>query len=258
MAPRHSPKTLQQAIKYYSDPDVCQQTLADARWPGGVECPHCGSKEVGYLGNQRRWQCKAKPYHAKRQFSVKVGTIFEDSPIGLDKWFVAIWLIDNAKNGISSYELSRAIGITQKSAWFVLHRVRLAMQTKTFAKLSGDVEIDETYIGRKARNMHKGHKERMGMHNGASHLGKVAVMGLLNRHSKDGHSTVRVEVLGDIKKHNVQGRVREHVESGANIYTDDYGFYCGLHGELHPRRHRPRSTWTARSTRTVARISGRC
>jgi hypothetical protein len=231
MATETGPKTLQQAVRYYSDPDVCQQTLAEARWPDGVECPQCGSKDVWYLANQRRWQCKAKPYHPKRQFSVKVGTIFEDSPIGLDKWFVVIWLIGNAKNGISSYEISRAIGITQKSAWFVLHRIRLAMQTGTFARLSGEIEVDETYIGGKARNMHRDRKERMGMHKGASHLGKVAVMGLLNRHSKDGHSTVRIEVLGDVKKRNVQGRVREHVETGANIYTDDYGSYRGLKAE---------------------------
>lgn len=122
------PKTLQQAIQHFSDLDICQQALAEARWPDGVECPHCGGRDVAYLVNQRRWQCKAK--HPKRQFSVKVGTIFEDSPIGLDKWFTAIWLIASAKNGISSYELHRSIGVTQKTAWFMLHRIRLTMQTQ--------------------------------------------------------------------------------------------------------------------------------
>jgi transposase-like protein len=153
MAENTTPKTVQQAIKYYADLDVCQRELVAVRWPNGVECPTCGSKDVAYLQKQRRWQCRAK--HARRQFSVKVGTIFEDSPIGLDKWFTAIWLIGGAQNGISSYELHRAIGVTQKTAWFMLHRIRLAMATKTFNKIGGEVEIDDTYIGGKARNMHK-------------------------------------------------------------------------------------------------------
>jgi transposase-like protein len=138
MATETGPQPLQQAIKYYSDPDVCQDALVAARWPDGVTCPTCGRDDVSYLTTQRRWQCKTK--HAKRQFSVKTGTIFEDSPLGLDKWFAAIWLIDNAQNGISSYQIKRALGVTQKTAWFMLHRVRLAMQTKTFTKISGTVE----------------------------------------------------------------------------------------------------------------------
>src|ERR1044072_2328714 len=141
MAAEKSPKTLQDAIRYYSALDTCQRVLAEARWPDGVECPHCGRKDVAYLANQRRWQCKDK--HPRRQFSVKVGTTFEDRPIGLDKWFTAIWLIASAKNGVSSYELSRSIGVTQKSAWFMLHRIRLAMQTQSFDKLGGTVEVDE-------------------------------------------------------------------------------------------------------------------
>src|SRR5689334_4173124 len=117
MAKTVTPKTLQEAIRYYSDPDVCQQELASSRWPDGVTCPTCGRQDVSYLENQRRWQCKSK--HPRRQFSAKVGTIFEDSPIGLDKWFTAIWLLGSAKNGISSYELGRSIGVTQKTAWFM-------------------------------------------------------------------------------------------------------------------------------------------
>src|SRR4051812_44747180 len=124
MAQTVTPKTLQQAIQHYADADICQAGLVAARWPDGVTCPTCGRKDVAYLATQRRWQCKSK--HSRRQFSVKVGTIFEDSPIGLDKWFVAIWMIANCKNGISSYEIHRAIGVTQKTAWFMLHRIRLA------------------------------------------------------------------------------------------------------------------------------------
>jgi transposase-like protein len=140
----HSPETLLQAIRYYSDLDRCQSLLVEVRWPLGITCPTCGSKAVSYLSTQRRWQCKEK--HSRRQFSVKVGTIFEDSPIGLDKWFTAMWLIAGAKNGISSYEVHRAIGVTQKTAWFMLHRIRLAMQTGTFQKLSGHVDADETLV----------------------------------------------------------------------------------------------------------------
>jgi transposase-like protein len=144
MAENTTPQTLQQAVLYYSDKDVCQRLLAEARWPDGVKCPYCGSDDVSYLPNQRRWRCR-KGAHDRRQFSVKIGTIFEDSPLGLDKWFTAVWLIAGAKNGISSYELHRGIGVTQKSAWFMLHRIRLAMQTGTFAKLSGHVEADEMH-----------------------------------------------------------------------------------------------------------------
>jgi transposase-like protein len=152
MAANKAPKTLLEAIRYYSDLDICQQELAEARWPDGVECPTCGRKDAGYLAAQRRWQCRSK--HPKRQFSVKTGTIFEDSPLGLDKWFAAMWMIAGAKNGISSYEIHRALGVTQKTAWFMLHRIRLAMQTKSFNKIDGEVEVDETFIGGKARNTH--------------------------------------------------------------------------------------------------------
>src|SRR5688572_30717511 len=147
----NSPKTLQEAVIHYADPEVCQRELAAVRWPDGVECPTCGRKDVSYLANQKRWQCKDK--HPRRQFSAKVGTIFEDSPISLSKWFVAMWLISSAKNGISSYELARSIGVTQKSAWFILHRIRLAMQTRSFRQMTGVVEADETFIGGAARFM---------------------------------------------------------------------------------------------------------
>jgi hypothetical protein len=198
------------------------------RWPDGVvKCPTCGSEKVSFLKSRRLWECSEK--HAKRQFSVKVGTIMEDSAIGLDKWLVAMWLIANAKNGISSYELARSIGVTQKSAWFMLHRIRLAMQNEDGGRLDGEVEVDETFIGARSRNMHADKRRRMGMSKGRGGLGKVAVMGLLNRHGKDGHSTVRMEVLmGGLTKGVIQGKVRDQVEEGATVYSDDFGSYRGL------------------------------
>ena len=148
------PKTLQQAIIYFSNAENCREFLMMLRWPDGqVQCPRCGSENVTYLENAKVWKCYAK--HPQAKFSVKVGTLMEDSAIGLDKWLCAIWLIANAKNGISSHELHRSLGVTQKSAWFLLHRIRKAMQNGSFAKMSGEVEVDETYIGGKARNMHR-------------------------------------------------------------------------------------------------------
>jgi transposase-like protein len=227
MAANETPKTLQQAIQRFSNLDVCQAALVEARWPNGVECPHCGSREVSYLTNQRRWQCKTK--HPKRQFSVKVGSIFEDSPIGLDKWFVAIWLISSAKNGISSYELHRSIGVTQKTAWFMLQRIRLAMQTKSFNKIGGEVEVDETYIGGKARNMHASkRKELFGGSHRRAYAGKVAVVGLLDRHGNDGTSQVRTAIVAGRKKSHLQPVVRENVDAGSTLHTDAHFSYQGL------------------------------
>jgi transposase-like protein len=227
-----SPKTLQAAIIHFSNIDVCQDALVSARWPDGVICPTCGSREVGYLVNQRRWQCREK--HARRQFSVKVGTIFEDSPISLSKWFTAIWLIASAKNGISSYEIHRGIGVTQKTAWFMLHRIRLAMQTKSFEKIGGEVEVDETFIGGKARNMHKGKRQRLGISQSRSMVGKVAVMGLLERHGRDG-SQVRLQVVRTRRKHELEQTIGEHVSAGATIYTDALKSYdrMGERGFVH-------------------------
>lgn len=156
MAPE--PKTLQEAVIYFADPENCRVYLVARRWPAGVICPTCGSQKVSYLANQRKWQCAS--HHAKRQFSAKTGTIFEDSPLGLDKWLVAMWLVCNCKNGISSYEIHRALGISQKSAWHMDHRIRMAMHGTT-EKLSGEVEVDETFIGGRARNMHADKKRRV-------------------------------------------------------------------------------------------------
>src|ERR1700688_1909739 len=153
------PKTLQQAIRYFSDEQVCIDTIAAIRWPNGPTCPKCSHKEHYYLATQKRWKCRK----CAKQFSVKVGTIFEDSPIPLDKWLAALWMLVNCKNGISSYEVGRDLGLTQKSAWFVLHRLRLALQNQSFVKLGGEgmgVEVDETFIGGLARNMHKDVRKR--------------------------------------------------------------------------------------------------
>src|SRR6266567_3112697 len=152
------PETLIEAIRYFADLDVANEYVAMLRWPNGPECPTCGGKELGYISTRRLWKCKNK--ECRRQFSVKVGTIFEDSPIPLDKWLASIWMIANSKNGVSSYELGRHVGLTQKSAWFVNHRIRLAMQMGSFQKFSGEVEVDETFIGGRARFMHKSVRAR--------------------------------------------------------------------------------------------------
>ncbi len=214
------PKTLQEAILYFSDKDTCTTFMAQIRWPEGVACPYCEGKTVSYLSTRRIWKCMSKVCH--RQFSVKVGTVMEDSPIGLDKWLSAVWLITNAKNGISSCEISRALGITQKSAWFLNHRIRLAMQTGTFEKLSGQVEVDETYIGGLARNMHR--DKRHAKINSTGGSGKVAVMGLLERNGK-----VRAKVIADATQATLHGEVRQHVEQGAELFTDGWKAYGGLH-----------------------------
>src|SRR4051812_13534292 len=151
MSKEAKPTNLLEAIRYFSDLVVATDFVAKLRWPSGPVCPRCGSMGFSYLSTRRLWKCK----DCKKQYSVKVGTIFEDSPLGLDKWLPAVWLTANSKNGISSHELGRALGVTQKSSWFMLHRIRLAMQTGSFEKLSGHIEADETFIGGKARNMHK-------------------------------------------------------------------------------------------------------
>lgn len=229
MAADFSPQTLIQAVRFYSDLDRCQEILVAARWPNGVVCPTCGNTRVGYLATQRRWQCAMK--HPKRQFSVKVGTIFEDSPIKLDKWFTAIWLISSAKNGISSYEIHRAIGVTQKTAWFMLHRIRLAMSAGSFeTKMSGQVEVDEAYVGGKIKNMHKRQAQRARERGGWA--GKVAVLGLLERNTTG--SKVRTKILKGTKRSELFGHIKENVEEQSNIYTDALPSYASMN---HKYRH---------------------
>jgi|SRR5882672_1509626 len=219
-----TPDTLLGAITYFADVETAIMFVASLRWPNGAECPRCGAgPDACYrLSTRALWKCRA----CKKQFSVKVGSIFEDSPIGLDKWLPALWMLVNCKNGVSSYEIARDLGITQKSAWFMLHRLRLAVQHKTFEKICGHVEIDETYIGGKARNMHKSKRERV--IKGTGGKGKVAVMGLLERHGKDGHSTVRLSVVENNRKSTLQAKIRANVRGRANIYTDELLSYYGL------------------------------
>jgi transposase-like protein len=223
------PKTLIEAVRYFSDLDTCVAYLAGRRWPNGVTCPTCGNSHVRFDRKRRVWTCNTK--HPKRQFSVKVGTIFEDSPLGLDKWLPAVWMIAGAKNGISSHELGRALGVTQKSAWFMLHRIRLSMQAKNGGgKLDGTVEVDETYIGGKARNMHFKKREALKLH-GRSTQGKIAVVGLLQRHSPEATSQVRLEVAERLDGRAMHGRIREHVTKGATVNTDAFRSYASVAAE---------------------------
>src|SRR2546422_2566873 len=211
-----TPETLQAAIEFFADPDNCHAYMVQMRWPDGVvTCPICNQPNPRYLANQRRFECRKK--HPKRQFSVKVGTIFEDSPIPLKSWLLAVWMIVNCKNGISSYELARAIGVTQKSAWFMNHRIRLAMQGDDGGMLDGEVEVDETYIGGKARNMNaqKGREGLDGKGRKNAWAGKIAVMGLLQRHAEKGKSKVRTFPVDGVKQRAMKDRVLKHVEDGS-------------------------------------------
>jgi transposase-like protein len=217
------PKTLQQAMRYFSDEQVCIDTVAKMRWPKGPECPACGHKDHYYLKTQKRWKCK----ECYKQFTVKLGTIFEDSPLSLDKWLAALWMLVNCKNGISSYEIGKDMGISQKAAWFMLHRLRLALQGGSIAKVGGsgsEIEVDETFIGGKARNMHKERRARM-KHYGRG-ADKAVVMGILERRGK-----VHAKVITAAKKDIVQAEVRSRVHAGSNVYTDDATAYYGLDDE---------------------------
>ena len=216
------PETLLGAVKFFSDPDVALAFVAKLRWPNGAVCPQCNAPEPSFLSTRRVWKCRA----CGKQFSVKVGTIFEDSPIGLDKWLPALWLVVNCKNGISSYEMARDLGVTQKTAWFMGHRIRLAMQTGTFGKMSGEVEVDETYIGGKARFMHKSKREEK--IKGTGGMGKAAVMGLLERHGEDGHSRVKTKVVPNVRRSTLSPQVREHVAEGSEVFTDALKSYEDL------------------------------
>jgi transposase-like protein len=218
-----TPNTLLEAIKHYSVYENCRQFMIAVRWVDGVvRCPTCGSDKVTYLENAKLYKCYAR--HPKQKFSLKVGTIFEDSPIALEKWLPAVWLIVSAKNGISSYEVSRALGVTQKTAWFMLHRIRLAMQSGSFTKLGGngmEIEADETFGGGKARNMHIAKRQRR--ITGTGTKDKVAVMGILER-----GGSVRTIVVASRKKKVLQAEIKKHVEAGSALYTDYLLSYEGL------------------------------
>jgi len=213
------PRTLLEAVRHFADADTCRDFMVELRWPNGVACPTCGGTDVRFIATRKLWECKAK--HPRKQFSIKVGTIFEDSPLGMEKWLPVVWLIANCKNGISSYEAARALGVTQKTAWFMLQRVRVAIETGTFQKVAGTVEVDETFIGGLARNMHK--KVREARIHGTGFKDKTVVMGVLQREGE-----VRAFVVPNRQRVTVQPVIRENVAPGSEVFTDALRSYEGL------------------------------
>lgn len=211
------------AIRYFSDPMVCLETVSKAKWAKGPMCPRCESKRLSFLKTRLMWTC----LDCRKQFSVKVGTIFEDSAIGLDKWLTGMWLLANCKNGISSYELAKDIKVTQRSAWFMLQRIRHAMHTGSINKMTGTIEADETFIGGKARFMHA-HKREEKIR-GRGPMGKAIVFGMLERET----GKVRTHHVTTRRKGELQQRVRENVDAGSHIYTDALKSYDGLQEYTH-------------------------
>jgi len=213
--------TLREAVTFFSDYQICHNFMVQLRWPDGrVTCPRCGSDRVVYLANQRKWKCYAK--HEKPFFTLKTGTVFEDSPISMDKWIVATWQIVNCRNGISSWELHRALGVTQKTAWFMLHRVRLAVQDDlTGGMLNGEIEVDESNIGGKIRNMHKQRRLKVQREANSQKGDKAIVLGIIERASDGKKKRVRATVVPDRKKDTVQREVSGVVDKGATIYSDE-------------------------------------
>jgi transposase-like protein len=224
-----TPKTLQAAIKHYSDEQVCIEAVARLRWPNGPECPACGHKEHYYLKTQKRWKCK----ECYKQFTVKLGTVFEDSPVSLTKWLPALWMVCNCRNGISSYELARALGVSQKAGWFMLQRLRLAMQDGSLVKMGGKggaVESDETFVGGRAKNMHASRRAQFkvaretSMTGDANLVNKTAVWGVLDRESRK----VRATVVPKVNREALQTAVLDQVAPGSKVYTDEARVYRSL------------------------------
>ncbi|MGB8478763.1 MAG: IS1595 family transposase [Acidobacteriaceae bacterium] len=224
------PQSLLQATRYFADPGVCVEFVAAMRWPDGVTCPHCENKRVSYLSSRRIWKCMAKECH--KQFSVKTFSIFEDSPISLDKWLVAVWLVVNCKNGISSYEIAKDLKITQKSAWFMLHRIRLALRTNDWGKGKmgsggGAVEVDEAFVGGSPKNWHLSKRakrvrftpseEKLDDH-------KTAVVGLLDRDTRQ----VRAKVIPNVKREVLQDEILKNVVGTGKVFTDGLKSYSNL------------------------------
>ena len=221
MDTKELPEGLIEATRYFSSEKTCHEFMSEMRWPAGVECPRCGSKDVGkFVETRRVWNCKG----CKKQFSAKVGTIFEDSPLSLTKWLPATWLIVNAKNGISSCELARALDVTQKTAWFMLHRIRLAMQNGNLGKFTGICEADETYIGAKARYMHKHRRTKVG----DAGVKKTPVQGILERGDGKKASRVVLKVVNTTRRPELCGNVREYVLPGSTVCTDALMSYDNL------------------------------
>ena len=214
-----APKTLLEVVTYFSDFDHCRDLIVSLRWPDGVRCPECGSDRVSWLSTVRRWKCSQK--HPKRQFTLKTGTIFEDSPLPLAKWLPAVWLIVNAKDGVSSYELHRALGVTQKTAWFMGHRISAALHAGSFAKLAGEVEVDETSIGDRARNMHTAQRKRRT--HGRGPTDKTIVLGILER-----GGPVVTSVVKRRNKATLQPKIKAAVAAGSALFSDELKSYEGI------------------------------
>lgn len=213
-------RNLTEAIRFFADPEDCIDSVAAMRWPDGKPvCPKCGKLDHYWLATQSRWKCKA----CAKQFSVKVGTVFEDSPLSLDKWLITLWMLVNCKNGISSYEVASTVGVTQKSAWFMLQRLRKVLQDEDRTKLNGQIEVDGSFIGGKARNMHNKKRRKM---MARSSRGKTIVMGLLKRGGQ-----IRTAVIPDRHKPVMQSFIRDNVEVGSEVITDEFVGYMGLDNE---------------------------
>lgn len=213
-------RNLQEAIVYFSNEENAFNTMKQLRWEDGVvDCPHCESTELWFMEKSKLWKCKT----CRKNFSIKVGTLMEDSRLGLDKWLCAIWLLANSRNGTSSYEIARSIGITQMAAWFLLHRIRQAMATGTFRKMEGTVEVDETFVGGKAKNMHLHKRKQI---QGRGGVGKAIVLGMLER-----NGNVSTKVITDTKRATLHGEVKKNVHAGAKVYSDAFKAYNGLSKE---------------------------
>jgi transposase-like protein len=220
------PDTLREAIVYFADAEKALAFMVALRWPNGAaSCPRCGAGDAAFMRTRGLWRCRG----CQKQFSVKVGTVFEDSPLSLSKWLPAVWLIVTAKNGVSSCELARSLGVTQKTAWFMLHRIRLAIQDGSLCDFAGNVEVDETYIGGKARNMHAERRNKM-VH-GTGNKAHTPVMGLLERTTEKRASRVVLKVVETTRKPELQGHVRKYVLRGTEVHTDSLKSYDGLEDE---------------------------
>ena len=219
------PKSLQEAIVLFSNPQVCHDYMVSRRWKDGVICPRCSTANVGELVKTRFvWNCKG----CKKQFSVKVGTVLEDSPLKLSTWLPAFWFIANCKNGISSSELARAFNVTQKTAWFMLHRIRTVMAQDSFEKMSGTLEADETFIGGLEKNKHEDKK----LHSGRGPVGKTIVMGVLERaDDAEAKSQIRAKVIQNWAEKTLQAEIKKEVSAFSELYTDAWKRYRGLSAE---------------------------